>query len=164
MQNKLRKDFLGKSSKHALKRALPSMSNQPLCNNIKQATLSNKQPPPLYFTFFKNSRDARWMCQSAFKSLMRMIIIENDEDDIPDFLNMSTKISVCKVCKEATVNLLLTTVLSNQKHQYCLHLNLDDVLFSHLEIIETALLKWHIWFVWKDYVHHNELSISYTIA
>ena len=87
------------------------------------------------------------MCQSAFKSLMRMIIIENDEDDIPDFLNMSTKTSVCKVRKEATVNLLLTTVLSNQKHQYCLHLNLDDVLFSHLEILETALLKWHISFL-----------------
>ena len=63
MQNKLRKDFPGISSKHALKRALPSMSTQPLGNNIKQATLSNKQPPPpdppLYFTFFKNSRDAR---------------------------------------------------------------------------------------------------------
>ena len=46
MQNKLRKDFPGISSKHALKRALPSMSTQPLGNNIKQATLSNKQPPP----------------------------------------------------------------------------------------------------------------------
>jgi len=47
-----------------------------------------------------------------------MIIIENDEADIPDFLNMSTKTSVSKLCKEATVHLLLITVLSNQKHQY----------------------------------------------
>ena len=47
-----------------------------------------------------------------------MIIIENDETDIPDFLNMSTKTFECKVCKEAMVHLLLTTVLSNQKHQY----------------------------------------------
>jgi len=58
------------------------------------------------------------MRHSAFKSLMRMIIIENDEADIPDFLNMRTKTSVCKVCKEATGHLLLTTVLSNQKRQY----------------------------------------------
>ena len=58
------------------------------------------------------------MRQSAFKSLSRMIIIENDETDIPDFLNMSTKTFECKVCKEAMVHLLLTTVLSNQKHQY----------------------------------------------
>ena len=63
------------------------MSTQPLGNNIKQAPLSNKGTPPrpLYFTFFKNSWDTRWMRQSAFKSLMRMIIIENDEADIPDF-------------------------------------------------------------------------------
>ena len=50
------------------------------------------------------------MLQSAFKSLMRMIIIENDEANIPDFLNMPTKTSVCK---ESTGHLLLTTVLSN---------------------------------------------------
>ena len=42
---------------------------------------------------------------------MRMIIIENDEANIPDLLNMPTKTSVCK---EATGHLLLTTVLSNQ--------------------------------------------------
>ena len=36
------------------------------------------------------------------------MIIENDETDIPDFLNMSTKISVCKECLEAMVHLLLT--------------------------------------------------------
>ena len=51
------------------------------------------------------------MRQSAFKSLMRMIIIENDEANIADFLNMPTKTSVCK---ESTGHLLLTTVLSNQ--------------------------------------------------
>ena len=49
-QNKLRKDFLGISSKHALKRAFPSISNQPLGNNIKQAPLSNKRTPPPHFT------------------------------------------------------------------------------------------------------------------
>ena len=56
------------------------------------------------------------MRQSEFKSLMRMIL-ENDETDIPHFLNLSTKTSVCKVCKEARIHLLLTTVLSNQKRQ-----------------------------------------------
>ena len=36
------------------------------------------------------------------------MIIENDETDIPDFLNMSTKTSVRKKCKEAMVHLLIT--------------------------------------------------------
>ena len=36
------------------------------------------------------------------------MIIENDETDIPDFLNTSTKTSVCKERKEAMVHLLLT--------------------------------------------------------
>ena len=49
------------------------------------------------------------MRQSAFKSLMRMIIIENDEADIPDFFkHVYQNIYVCKVCKEATLHLLLT--------------------------------------------------------
>ena len=33
------------------------------------------------------------------------MIIEDDETDIQDFLNMSTKTPVCKVCKESTVHL-----------------------------------------------------------
>ena len=55
------------------------------------------------------------MRQSSFKSLMRMTMMKLI---FQIFLNMSTKRSVRKVCKEATVHILLTTVLSNQKHQY----------------------------------------------
>ena len=77
------------------------------------------------------------MWQSAFKSLTRMIIREWWDSDIPHFLNLSTKTSVCKVCKEARIHLLLTTVLSNQKRQYWLHLNLDDV-FSGIWHLQTA--------------------------